>query len=65
MHPTTPIFDTNGHDFDTMSEDEKIPYLKIDRMRRFRPIDFSLAWRSCANFREVDVLAVDSLASSR
>jgi hypothetical protein len=35
MHLIKPIFDTNGHDFDTMSDEEKIPYLKIDRGRYF------------------------------
>lgn len=35
MHPTTSIFDTNGHDFDTISDEEKVPYLKIDRGRYF------------------------------
>ena len=35
MHPTQPIFDTNRRDFDTMSDEGKIPYLKIDRGRYF------------------------------
>ncbi len=35
MHLKQPAFDTNGHDFDTMSDEEKVPYLKIDRGRYF------------------------------
>lgn len=35
MHPIRPIFDTNRRDFDTMSDEEKVPYLKIDRGRYF------------------------------
>ena len=35
MHLILPIFDTNRRDFDTMSDEDKIPYLKIDRGRYF------------------------------
>ena len=35
MHLTGHIFDTNRHDFDTLSDEEKVPYLKIDRGRYF------------------------------
>jgi hypothetical protein len=35
LHPKLPIFDTNGIDFDTMSKDEKVRHLKIDRGRYF------------------------------
>ncbi|WP_263763904.1 tyrosine recombinase XerC [Lentibacter sp. XHP0401] len=35
MHLILAIFDTNRRDFDTMSDEGKIPYLKIDRGRYF------------------------------
>lgn len=35
MRLILPIFDTNSRDFDTMSDVEKVPYLKIDRGRYF------------------------------
>jgi len=35
MYLIQSIFDTNAHEFDTMNDEEKVPYLKIDRGRYF------------------------------